>query len=139
MIPEFNERGYLPAGIHVVTLDEVGSRFGDGSELRRVQMQSLRWLVELARAAGVQRFVVNGSFVTDTAEPNDVDCVLPIGPDYIRDSAVDNDIRKGLPSWRFSWFNRRISISSSRPFILRIDFSSPKGWWRFFYEPAWNT
>jgi hypothetical protein len=45
------------------------------SELRRVQMGSIRWVWDAASRAGVERFVINGSFVTDVPEPNDVDCV----------------------------------------------------------------
>jgi hypothetical protein len=76
MIPPFNEHGYLPTGVHQATLDEVDVRFGKESEVRRVQMESLRWLADLARRVGVERLVINGSFVTDLLEPNDVDCVL---------------------------------------------------------------
>jgi hypothetical protein len=65
MIPPFDEHGYLPPGIHPATLDEVEARFGCESELRRVQMESLRWLVDLARRAGVARLIVNGSFATE--------------------------------------------------------------------------
>src|SRR5205807_3024646 len=67
---------------HGATLEEVAERFGQGSELRRVQIESLRWLVDLARRAKILRIVVNGSFVTDLAEPNDIDCVLLVGPDF---------------------------------------------------------
>ena len=97
MIPEFNEHGYLPPGIHTATLEEVASRFGTQSELRRVQMESLRWLVELARATGVQRFIINGSFVTDAVEPNDVDCVLLMDPDFPRDSVAESEMLQGIP------------------------------------------
>ncbi len=97
MIPEFNEYGYLPAGIHPATLEEVASRFGVESELRRVQMDSLRWLVESARAAGVQRLILNGSFATDAVEPNDVDCLLLIADDFPHDSGSENEIRQGFP------------------------------------------
>jgi hypothetical protein len=76
MIPPFQENGYLPPGLHVAIIDEVEQRFGQESELRRVQMESVRWMVDLAVRAGVERIVLNGSFVTDIMEPNDVDCVL---------------------------------------------------------------
>jgi hypothetical protein len=62
-----------------------------------VQKQSLRWLVDLARRAGVLRILVNGSFVTDAYEPNDVDCALLIEPDYPRDSAADAELQNDLP------------------------------------------
>jgi hypothetical protein len=97
VIPQFTDDGYLPPGIHSATLEEVAVRFGQESELRRVQMESVRWLVELARRAGAQRIVVNGSFVTGKLEPNDVDCVLLIGSDFPRDAAAEVELLAGLP------------------------------------------
>ena len=97
MIPPFEENGYLPPGIHRATLDEIEARFGREPEIRRVQMESLRWLVDLAKRAGAERLVINGSFVTDVDEPNDIDCVLLI-PDGIEfDPRVDEEFEKGLP------------------------------------------
>lgn len=101
MIPPFNDDGYLPPGIHQATLEEVADRFGADSELRRAQMESLRWLVDLAQRAGVLRIVVNGSFATDKLEPNDVDCALLIGADYPRDAAADRELQVGLPFINF--------------------------------------
>ena len=103
MIPPFDENGYLPPGIHPATLDEVAERFGQESELRRDQMESLRWLVDAARRSGAERLVINGSFVTDRPEPNDVDCVLLIGPGFPRDAALHEGgraARKGEGSLR---------------------------------------
>ena len=97
MIPDSDDSGYLPPGIHLATLDEISARFGRESELRRVQMGCLRWLVDLAKRAGVQRIVVNGSFVTDKLEPNDVDCVLLIGPDFPHDATAEAELLAGLP------------------------------------------
>jgi hypothetical protein len=76
VIPKFNDVGYLPPGIHLASLDDIATRFGEESELRRAQMDSVRWLVELAKRAGILRVILNGSFVTDVFEPNDVDCAL---------------------------------------------------------------
>ena len=42
MIPEFNDEGYLPSGIYYATVEEIAARFGQESELRSVQMESLR-------------------------------------------------------------------------------------------------
>jgi hypothetical protein len=97
MIPAFDEHGHLPPGIHPATLDEVEARFGCESELRRVQMESLRWLVDLARRAGVLRLIINGSFATDVFEPNDVDCALLIGPGFPRDAIAESELLAGLP------------------------------------------
>jgi hypothetical protein len=97
MIPEFNDHGFLPPGIHPAGLDEIEARFGRQSELRRVQMQSLGWLVDIAQRAGIARIIINGSFVTDVLEPNDADCVLLIGPDYPREAAAEAELSAGLP------------------------------------------
>lgn len=97
MIPDYNNDGYLPPGIHPASLEEIAEHFGKESELRQAQMESLRWLVDLARRAGAQRIVVNGSFVTDKLEPNDVDCVLLIGADFPRDATAEEELLAGLP------------------------------------------
>ena len=97
MIPAFNENGYLPAGIHHATVQEVRERFGTGSEQREAQAQSLEWLIPLCRRAGITRLLINGSFVTDRLEPNDVDCVLLQGPGYRANSAASAELRVGLP------------------------------------------
>ena len=97
MIPPFEERGWLPSGIHAATLVEIEARFGRQSELRRVQMESVRWMIDLARRVGVQRIVLNGSFVTDIMEPNDVDCLLLIGTGPTIDQAAEGELLKGLP------------------------------------------
>ncbi|MBI3821264.1 MAG: hypothetical protein HY289_01130 [Planctomycetes bacterium] len=60
-------------------------------------MESRGWLVDLARRAGVQRNIVNGSVVADAYEPNDVDCALLIGSDYPKDPAADAELQAGLP------------------------------------------
>jgi hypothetical protein len=97
MIPAFDDDGYLPRGIHPATTEEIAVRFGQESEMRRVQMESLVWLIELARRSGVLRIVVNGSFVTDKLEPNDVDCVLLIGPGFPQDENAEEELLSGLP------------------------------------------
>jgi hypothetical protein len=97
MIPAFSDFGYLPPGAHQATLEDIAGRFGREPELRRLQMESLHWLIDLARRAGVKRIIVNGSFVSDAYEPNDVDCVLLIGPNYPTDASADAELQQGLP------------------------------------------
>lgn len=97
MIPTFDERGYLPPGVHPATLAEVVERFGRGSELREAEAQSLVWLLPLVRAAGIVRWLVDGSFVTDVPEPNDVDCVLLQGPAYRARGEPARALADGLP------------------------------------------
>ncbi len=97
MIPELQDDGYLPPGVHSADLHEVCNRFGHQSEIRTIQAESVRWLVDIARRAGVLRLVINGSFVTDVLEPNDVDCVLLIGEDFPNDHDAESELLAGLP------------------------------------------
>lgn len=97
MIPEFNDEGYLPPGIHKAALEEIAGRFGREPELRQAQMDSLRWLLDLCKRVGVQRLIINGSFVTDKWEPNDIDCVLLPGGAFPQDEQAELELRDGLP------------------------------------------
>ncbi|MCL2639620.1 MAG: SDR family oxidoreductase [Phycisphaerales bacterium] len=57
----------------------------------------MRWLIDLAKRAGVSRLILNGSFVTDIIEPNDVDCSLLISRGYPKDKNAAEELREGLP------------------------------------------
>ncbi len=54
------------------------------------------WL-NLAKRAGVERIVINGSFVTDVPEPNDIDCALLISPGFPHDATAERELIQGLP------------------------------------------
>ena len=97
MIPEFNENGHLPPGVHKATIEEVIGRFGHGSEDREACVQSLQWLLSICRQAGIARLILNGSFVTDRREPRDVDCALVAGDGYEPNSEADILLQAGLP------------------------------------------
>jgi len=60
-------------------------------------MESVRWMVDLAVRAGAERIILNGSFVTDIIEPNDVDCVLLFARGTRRDSTAFEELLTGLP------------------------------------------
>jgi len=127
MIPPFDKHGYLPPGIHAATLDEVETRFGCDSELRRAQMESLRWLLCLARRAGVTRLIINGSFVTDVIEPNDVDCVLLIETGFPQDQAAEAELVAGLPFLELSLVNQADFNALVNEFFATDRYSVTKG------------
>lgn len=97
VIPPFDEFGNLPPGLHQAILVEIESRFGSATEIRRAQIESVRWMVDLATRAGAERIVLNGSFVTGIMEPNDVDCVILFRPGGLRDRQALKELRAGLP------------------------------------------
>jgi len=87
----------LPEGLHQAEIREIEERFGGPAEIRRTQMESLHWLLDAVKRSGVERFVINGSFVTDSPEPNDVDCVLLIGDGFPDNEDAESEILNGYP------------------------------------------
>jgi hypothetical protein len=90
MIPSFDQNGNLPEGIHDCTVDEAGERFG--SFQRAVQRRQLwdrfvEFMVEVMECGLVDAILVDGSFVTAKAEPNDIDLVLLVSANH--DFAAD--------------------------------------------------
>ena len=81
-IPTFRPDGYLPEGLYPATLAEITFRFGTSSRRRRFLTLRLRRWVELARATGVSRMFVDGSFVTSKQDPNDIDAVVLLSDDF---------------------------------------------------------
>ena len=78
-IPDLNDDGVLPEGLHECSLDEVIERFGQFSQSDRRRRLGQR-LQEFLREVGSTRLavavIVDGSFVTGKREPNDIDLVL---------------------------------------------------------------
>jgi hypothetical protein len=82
-LPEFNEQGDLPVGVHHATLDEVLTRFGHGTPQRQAVTAQLVRIYKLARATGkLLRFVIFGSYVTVKPAPNDIDIILVMRDDF---------------------------------------------------------
>jgi hypothetical protein len=85
MIPPLNEHGCLPEGIHDCTMDEAVSRFGVfQTSDRRPQLWAkfTQFIQELTMCDFIEAVLLDGSFVTATPEPNDIDIVLIVASNY---------------------------------------------------------
>ena len=91
MIPEFNEVGNLPIGVHFCYWDEFKERFGYTAKRSRL-IEGLEEVMLHLKAAGCRNFFVNGSFVTSEPKPKDFDCC------WDRDDDIDyNYLIKNAP------------------------------------------
>lgn len=82
-LPEMNESGDLPVGLHEATLEEILARFARSNVQRIAIGQRLSRIHQLATATGhVRRFVVFGSFVTAKSAPNDVDIFIVMDDEF---------------------------------------------------------
>jgi hypothetical protein len=84
-IPELNEHGFLPEGIHEASLEEVRERFGrfQRTDRRPTPFTRLALFLAEVRASGlVEAVIVDGSFVSAKDEPSDIDLILVLRPDH---------------------------------------------------------
>jgi hypothetical protein len=84
-IPELNESGFLPEGIHEASLEEVRERFGrfEKTDRRPALFTKLSRFLSEVRASGlIDAVIVDGSFVTAKEEPSDIDLILVLRPDH---------------------------------------------------------
>ena len=80
-IPDLGQNGELPPGEHTATLDEVEQHFGLSTPRRIALMKGLRAAVANLAKAKVGQIWINGSFITDKPEPNDIDGCWQYSPD----------------------------------------------------------
>jgi hypothetical protein len=78
-VPSLDQHGLLSPGVHDCTLDEIRDRFGSfqTSDQRAKLFQKLvAFVVEAQMARFARCLLIDGSFVTAKANPNDIDLVL---------------------------------------------------------------
>lgn len=86
-LPEFNDQGDLPKGLHQAPLAEVLERFGPGSEARQKATAVLQRIYkQVAETGKLERFVIFGSYITAKPDPQDVDVILVMKDDFSLDA-----------------------------------------------------
>lgn len=103
MLPDFDDHGNLPAGIHAETWDELVARYGTSAR-RLSLLAGLKQALDSLRAAGCQRAYVDGSFVTEKADPQDFDgCweVTGVDPGSLDPELLDFSNRRAAQKARY--------------------------------------
>jgi hypothetical protein len=89
VIPEFDENGNLPPGVHFCEWEEFIERFGT-NDRRLLLMRGLQMAMEQLKAANCRTIYINGSFVTIKPDPRDFDACWDredVDYDYLRKNA----------------------------------------------------
>lgn len=89
MIPEFDENGNLPLGVHWAEWEEFKERFGYNRG-RRLLIEGLEMAMQDLQAAGCRVIYINGSFTTSKSDPGDFDACYDnetVDADYLRVNA----------------------------------------------------
>ncbi|MBD2604309.1 hypothetical protein H6G81_07120 [Scytonema hofmannii FACHB-248] len=88
MIPEFDENGNLPPGVHFCEWEEFQERFGINLTRQRM-INGLELAMTQLKAAGCTKIYIDGSFVTNKLKPGDFDACW-------EDSGVDIDYLESI-------------------------------------------
>lgn len=102
-LPPLDPEGFLPLGVHNVTLEEVRERFGQfqSSDRRPRLFEKLEEYVDVARRSGVVvRLIIDGSFVTAKADPEDIDLVAVVKADHDFSTDLPPDAYNALAARR---------------------------------------
>jgi hypothetical protein len=129
-IPDLNADGLLPVGLHDCSLEEIQVRFGafQDTDRRPKLHERLRELVAALHRCGLfEALLVDGSFVTSKATPNDVDliAVLRPGHDFERDLPMSEYalVSRTLLRRRFG-FDIMVAESGSALYETYVEFFS---------------
>ncbi len=129
-IPELNEHGLLPPGVHACTLDEIKIRFGSfvGSDRRVHIFAKLIELVSALKRSGLfEALLLDGSFVTAKTAPNDIDAIalLRKGHDFERDLPISEYglVSRTLLYRRFG-FDVMVAQSGSSVYAAYLEYFS---------------
>jgi hypothetical protein len=124
-IPPFDERGYLPSGIYETDSVEFNRRFGFNS-YRQQLLTGLETALISLKQAGCERVYIGGSFVTDKAEPGDIDgCFEGL---YIDENIIDPIFLDSDLDAQKARFGVELVFGSNRAGFFQTDRSgNPKG------------
>ena len=87
MIPNFDERGLLPLGLHVASLSEIRDTLGFTSR-RRQLIEGLEEYIHIWDRSGFLEYcIIDGSFATSKPDPGDIDLILVPRRDALPSSA----------------------------------------------------
>lgn len=104
MLPAFTAEGNLPPGVHWAEWPEINQRFGQNRHRVKL-LEGLRIAIEELRAAGCKTVFLDGSFVTEKAQPNDFDAcwdLADVDPDKLDPVFLDFDNSRAGQKARFS-------------------------------------
>src|SRR4051794_20436335 len=90
-IPDYDAGGVLPPGVHLCTMDEIKERFArfQTSDRRlRLYRQLAEYVDKAWDSLAVRALVIDGSFVTDKAEPRDIDLIAVVSAALLEEPSL---------------------------------------------------
>jgi hypothetical protein len=131
MIPDFDEDGNLPVGVHWAAWPEIRMRYGTNLHRRRL-LEGLREVLEILARAGCEKAFVDGSFVTAKDFPRDYDMcwdLRGVDPNRLEPVFFDFTNRRSAQKRRFmgEFFPAQLPEGFSGKTFLEFFQIGPKG------------
>lgn len=87
MIPNFDDRGLLPLGLHVASLSEIRDTLGFTSQRKQLIKGLEEYIHVWDRSGFLDYCIIDGSFATSKPDPRDIDLILVPRRDALHSSA----------------------------------------------------
>jgi len=94
-LPDFDQNGRLPSGIHICSGKEFIDRFCS-TENRRQFTKPISDILDFAKVRYAVQVFVGGSFISNKEKPNDIDCVMVFQEDKYIPSHTESVSIAGL-------------------------------------------
>ena len=128
MIPPFNENGCLPQGVYDCTVEEAAERFGafrGTSQRPKLWEKLVQFMHEAKSCELIKAMLLDGSFVTNKVDPNDIDLLLVVSANHDFSATFQpsdyNIISKRRISQRFG-FDILVARADSEEYRRYLDF-----------------
>jgi hypothetical protein len=118
-LPALDQRGFLPEGLHIASLEEVKERFGVGTNQRRLLARKLSSLSKRAYKMGAESLILGGSFISSDPNPRDLDVLIVIS-NPSSDKIIEKDVNV-IQSY----------VASGKSTFIASDKESVERWIRF--------
>jgi hypothetical protein len=102
-IPELSPGGFLPAGVFDCTIDEIRQKFGrfQGTDRRpKLFSRFEEFLTAIRRSNLFEAILIDGSFVTEKAAPNDIDLIAVLHRSH--------DFERGFSMFEYALLSRHL-------------------------------
>lgn len=124
VLPNFNDHGVLPVGLHEAALNEFEERFAFNRRRKKMLNEGLAPVIKELRDYGAKRVFVGGSYVTVAREPRGIDVFVPVSS---RTDPLFRVIVQHADKWR-----RRFGVICVPAPEDEEDFGSAAFWHQFF-------
>jgi len=127
MLPNYDENGFLPEGVWDCSLEELQTRFAAfrRSDRRLKLFAELEKLfAEIIKTNWVKEIIIDGSFVTEKEEPNDIDIILALHKSTANIETpfwIENTLDRTRLAKKYK-FDVMVVLDQSRKYQVNLDF-----------------